>query len=133
VEAVRAGAKMGDANNEKLNCVCDFGLVCRFCNFLSFSSLPTNMNLPSLFLSACDELGGESYVRECLVRHFADVCCDGDVVLQEILASTMTPAAIEIIVCRKDDLAHSAIDILSRLLQHWRKERKCTVDVWWAC
>ena len=91
------------------------------------------MNLPSFFLSACDELGGESYVRKCLTRHFADVCCDGDVVLHEILASSMTPAAIELIVGRKEELAHSAIDILSRLLQHWREEGECTVDVWWAC
>lgn len=91
------------------------------------------MNLPSLFLLACDELGGESYVRECLALHFADVCCDGDVVLQEILGSSMTPAAIELIVSRRDDLALSAIDVLYGLLQHWREEGECTVDVWWAC
>jgi len=106
-----------------------FLFLCFFVSlFLYFQQI---MNLPSLFLLACDELGGESYVRECLAQHFADVCCDGDVVLQEILGSSMTPTAIGIVVGRKEELAHSAIEVLSGTLEHWRKDGKCSIDVWW--
>jgi len=105
--------------------------------FLSFL-LPTFltfliMNLSLQFRAASDELGGEPHVRECLKRHFADICSDGDLVLHEFLDSTMKLLDIQVLLEKHGALGSSVITTLINTLKHWRLNKRCIINPWWAC
>ena len=91
------------------------------------------MNLSLQFRAASDELGGETHLRECLKRHFADICSDGDRVVHEFLDSTMKLLDIQALLEKHGTLASSAITTITQTLKHWRLHKRCIINPWWAC